>query len=189
MRVIGHVAGLAGIVLASACSPSGVKSSDSLVGATDLPSWRKLSGEMIQINRRGGPGQDHLLSYELGPDNSLTVTHSLQRVGVEIVLAKAQFRLQPDLAGRARTSLIRIRPAKLTGVESLTRPKGCGVTADASSEAGELVFIDGEERFGISTIPGEANCDTPQARLARQLLSQVLTSLPGTQIAAAFPNG
>ena len=188
MRVIDTLATLAALLFASACAQSSVKGPESLVRAKNLAPSRTLSAETIQINRRGGLRQEHLLSYELRPDNLLTVTHALQERGTDRTLARREFRLRPDLASEARASLARMRPPALRGVGSLTRPTGCAAIGDGLAEADELLFIDAKERFGISTIPQEFSCNTAQARLARELISQVLTSLPGSQVAADFAN-
>lgn len=173
------------MLLSSGCQQSAVKAPESLVGAKSLPTSSELVRETIQINRWGGPRLDHFLSYELRPDNSLTVTHSLRLPGGEKTLGKEAFHLAPDLANQLRTSLWRIRPQTLRGVEYDTLPTGCHVIMDAVPEAA-VAFIDVKERIGISSIPPEADCQTEQARQARLLLSQALKSLPASKVATDF---
>jgi len=148
---------------------------------------RKLSTEAIQINRRGGPLRDHMLTYDLSPSNSLTVAHTVDQLGGAKTLATATFHLTPEAANRVRTVLWRVRPERLTGIQNITLPTGCTVVVDASPQA-NVVFADAKQRLGISSIPSERVCDTPQARQARQLVSGVVAFFPGRSLAAEFPN-
>jgi len=102
------------------------------VGAKGLPSARERAAEEIQINRRGGQRDDHMLTYDLSPNNSLTVAHTVDQIGGAKTVAKATFRLTPEAANRVRASLGRVRPERLTGIQDITLPTGCTVVIDAS---------------------------------------------------------
>jgi hypothetical protein len=148
---------------------------------------RELAAEEIQINRRGGPRDDHMLTYDLSPSNSLTVSHTVDQLAGAKTFATATFRLSPEAANHVRTLLRRVRPDRLTGIQDNTLPTGCTVVIDASPHA-NVVFTDAKHRLGISSIPRERVCDTPAARQARELVARVLATLPGRNIAAQFPN-
>jgi hypothetical protein len=187
MRAAARVMWLTATLLMGACGRSPLAGPQSLVGAKSLPSARELSAEAVQINRRGGPREGHMLTYDLSPSNSLTVAHTVDELGGAKTLATATFHLTPEAANKLRTMLWRVRPERLTGIEGITLPTGCTIVIDASPQA-NVVFADAKQRLGISSIPREGDCDTPQARQARQLVSGVLASLPGRNLAAQFPN-
>jgi hypothetical protein len=187
MRTLAHHVAVAAMLLASGCDHAAIKASESLVGAKNPPSAAQLSRETIQINRWGGPRGDHFLSYELLPDNSLTVTHALRQPGGERTLARESFRLSANLGNEVRVSLARVRPETLRGIEYDTLPTGCPVIIDASPEV-VVVFIGAKQRIGVSPVPQEGNCNSPQARQARQLVSHVIGSLPANHVATGFPD-
>jgi hypothetical protein len=187
MKAVGCLICITATLLAGACERSSLAGSESLVGAKSPPSMQELSAETIQINRRGGPRNEHMLTYDLYPSNSLTVAHTVDELGGTKALATATFHLAPEAANQVRTLLWRVRPARLTGIEDITLPTGCTVVIDASPQA-NVVFADTKQRLGISSIPRERDCDTPQARQARQLVSIAVASLPGRNLAAQFPN-
>ena len=176
---------LTATLLTGACERSAA--SESLVGARALPSARELAAEEIQINRRGGPRDDHMLTYDFSPSNSLTVAHTVDQLGGAKTIATATFRLDPDAASQVRTLLWRLRPEHLTGIQDVALPTGCTVVIDASPQA-NVVFTDSKHRLGITSIPRESECDRPDARQARELVARVLASLPGRNLEAQFPN-
>jgi hypothetical protein len=186
MRAAARLMWLISTLLTGACDRSAMAGSESLVGAKSLPSARDLAGEEIQINRRGGPHDDHVLTYDLSPSNSLTVAHSVDQLGGEKTVATAAFQLTPEVANHVRTLLWRVRPERLTDIRDITLPTGCSVVVDASPQA-NVVFIGRKQRVGISSIPRERVCDTPQAKQARRLVSGVLGLLPGSSVPARFP--
>lgn len=187
MRAAARLMWLTAILLTGACHRSAVAGRESLVGAKSVPSERELAAEEIQINRRGGPRNDHMLIYDLSPTNSLRVAHTVDELSGAKIVAAATFRLTPQAANHVRTSLWRVRPDRLTGIQDITLPAGCTVVIDASPQA-NVVFADAKHRMGISSIPRERDCDTPEARHARVLVSGVLAYLPGRKLTAGFPN-
>jgi len=172
------------ILLTGACGR--FAASESLVGAKDLPSAIELAAEEIQISRRAGAGQAHMLTYDLSTSNSLTVAHTVDQLGGTKTVSRATFRLTPEAANKVRSLLWRVRPERLTGIQDITLPTGCTVVVDASPQA-NVVFADAKRRLGITSIPSEPNCETPNAEQARQLVARVLASLPGRNLAAQFP--
>ena len=187
MKAAARLLWLTPVLLTGACERSAVGASESLVGAKSLPSARQLAAEEIQINRRGGPRHDHMLTYDLSPTNSLTVAHTVDQLGGAKTVATATFHLTLEAANRVRTSLWRVRPERLTGIQDITLPSGCSVVIDASPQA-NVVFADAKHRLGISSIPRGSDCDTPDARQARELVSAVLDLLPAGKLAGQFPN-
>lgn len=182
---------IAASLLCVACQPQGAESTN-LVGADRLPPSAALSRETIQINRGYGPVGTGFLSYELHPDDSLTVTHSDKRR--DKVLGKESFRLASGNADAARRRLLRLRPAKLEGLDAHeARPSGC--ERQGPHDFGELAVIfvseDGgpgveDDRIGVFELPDPQSCSTPQAREARQLVRQVMDLFPPSKVAAGF---
>ena len=114
--------GLAVLLALEGCD----RSSDSIVGADNLPSAAELARETIQINRDSSVGrQVHYLTYELKPDNSLTITHALDGYQGDRVVGTESFQLPAERATTIRKVLTSFRPAKLQGVEYLVYPVGC----------------------------------------------------------------
>jgi hypothetical protein len=157
---------------------------ESLVGAKQLPSANQLTHETIQINRWGGPRRDHLLTYELRPDNSLTVTHTLQAVGGDQSLGRDAFKLPPDAADRMRATLSRVRPETLRGVEYVNYPVGCQPPIDSGDEV-TVAFIDTRDKIGIFSLPYV--CKEGDAAAARGAIATLMQSLPVSKVARAFP--
>ena len=125
-------------LLCVSCQRGAIERSESLVGADDLPISSVLSQEIIQLNRGfGAYSSGNFLSYELRPDNSLTVTHTFRPK--DEVRGVETFRLPAITAEHARRMLWRVRPAKLAGVESETRPMGC--QQQGPHDLGELAVV------------------------------------------------
>lgn len=188
---------LIGPLLAS-CDRPAIDPSHSLVGARELPNSRELSRETIQINRSFGVGyghvvNSHLLSYELRPDNSLSVTH--YENGVEkgqVERGSETFELPRDVANNARRAMWRMRPSPLKGVEYDIRPAGCPFRLHDSSEYALLFIKEGGETgtrndlLGFSVVPPPESCNNSTARSARALVRQVLADFPKSKVAASF---
>jgi len=164
----------------------------SLVGAERLPPDERLSLEAVQINRGYGDGSQGLLSWELRPDGSLSVTH--YGAGRGEAPATERFRLDAATAGRVRRLLRRVRPETLDGIDSHeARPSGCERRGPHDSGELAIVFIDEgrapgieDDRLGTFELPRPGSCDTAQAREARQLVRQVMDSLPKSEVASGF---
>jgi hypothetical protein len=148
-----------------------------LVGATDLPSSAELSLETIQINY--GAGSPDSLSYELSPNNTLTVTASIGRVGDKALERKATFALSSEHAWRARRMLWRLRPPTLEGAEYLTRLPGCDPKSVHDFGEAVVTFINEHNRsaknaqVGIVVLPNGGSCDTPGSKEARSVVRQI----------------
>lgn len=179
---------VAASLLGASCQPPGVEGSRSLVGADRLPSSGALSREVVQINRGYGDAGEEFLSYELRPDDTLTITRG--RRARHTVRGADRFRLAARIAGQARRRLWRVRPPTLEGLDAdEARPSGC--ERRGPHDFGELavIFIDEgrgpgveDDRLGTFELPRPASCDSPQAREARQLIRQVLESFPPSGI-------
>ena len=182
---------LAASLLCASCQPSD-RGSGSLVGADRLPSSSALSRETVQINRGYGDGSEGFLSYEVRPDDTLNVTHTVR--GREKVRGVETFRLASDVADQARSLLWRVRPAELEGVDAHeARPSGC--ERRGPHDFGELavIFVDEgggagieDDRVGTFELPRSDSCSTPQAREARRVVREVMDSFPPSKVAAQF---
>jgi hypothetical protein len=182
---------LTALVLAS-CNRPAITPSESLVGATRLPPARALSRELIQINRGLGEMSAGFLSYELRPDNTLTITLSDRGGYRERVRGTETFRIPPGPAAQVRRNLWRLRPQELEGVDVDIRPVGC---PSRPHDVGELAvaFIGKGPRpgveddpIGIFALPNAGSCATRQATEARRLLQSVIQSLPASKVAADY---
>ena len=190
---------IAGWLILASCDQSAIDPSESLVGATSFPTEVELARETIQINRGtadaySNPAGDHFLSYELRPDNSLTVIHSMQYIQSDEVRGKETFRLSSETANKARRLLWRIRPAPLPGIEYLTRPTGC--QRRGPHDFGEITVAffreedragTGDHEIGIFDLPRPQSCNNRPAIEARDLVRRVLESFPPSQVAAGYP--
>lgn len=175
--------------LCGSCEPASSEC-DSLVGATDLPSSAERSREIIQISY--GVGTPDSLSYELRPDNSLTVSVRLMRGGKE-ARREEKFQLLPQHGERTRALLSRLRPNPLLGIEYLTRPEGCkpqhvhdwGRVSVAFIAEGKSTTVQ-DDKVGITVVPDPESCGTPEARWARETVERVSRSFPPSRLTAAF---
>jgi hypothetical protein len=116
-------------------------------------------------HRRGGPRNNHLLTYDLSPNGRLVITHLVEDRSDDRVVARGAFRLAAGVADQARASLRRVRPEALTDIEDATLPSGCSFVCDASPQV-NVVSIDARQRIGISSIPRE-NAAIPRRRETR----------------------
>lgn len=183
------------MLLASACSEPAVDPSESLVGARELPSSRGLSREIVQLNRGYGQISEGFLSYELKPDDSVTVTHEDREE--RKVIGSETFRLEPNAAAQARRTLWRLRPARLEGqgmTRGEVRPEGCERQGPHDFGMIAVVFIDEgrgpsieDDRLGAFELPDADSCSSPAAVEARSLIAQLFRLLPPSRVAAAFP--
>jgi hypothetical protein len=185
MRIVAHHLWIVVLLLMGGCEQSEVKAPESLVGAKHLPSSSELSRETIQINRWGGLRRDHLLLYELRPDNSLIVTHFLQEPGGDRVLAQEAFTLAPDAAGLVRSTLSRVHPETLRGIEYVGYPAGCQPPIDSGDEVA-IAFIGERKKIGIFELPYA--CKDGNAASARSLIAAMMKALPTSKVASVFPH-
>ena len=190
MRPIIHLVGVVAALAVASCGQSSFDASESLVGTKRLPPVAELLRETIQINRDTQlAGQSHFLTFELRPDNSMSVTHTLDGYDGSDIVGKETFQLPPDVADRARKTLWRLRPGNLQGVEDLTYPTGCSPPIDSGMEVAVAFFgkspMQGD--IGIFALPYE--CKEGQAAVARGALGKMMQSLPASKVAAAFPPG
>lgn len=191
-RVAPSVSLVAASLLCASCQPPGAEGSRSLVGADRLPSSSALSREIVQINRGYGDNSEGFLSYELRPDDTLTVNHTDRARG--IVRGGDKFRLAAEIAGNARRQLWRLRPATLEDLNAQeARPLGCERRGPHDFGELALIFIDEgrapgieDDRLGTFELPRPDSCNTEQAREARQLIRQVMESFPPSKVAAGF---
>lgn len=117
MAVLATRTGLiVGLLLCVSCDGPAVQRSQSLVGAQGLPPRISLAEETIEITRTArslSPYGIRLLSYELAPDNRLTVSHITRGDQNDAVLGRETFQLSADQGEKMRGLLWRLRPAHL----------------------------------------------------------------------------
>ena len=189
MRVLARQSCLVASILVAACDNSAIDSRRSLVGAKKLPSREVLSGETIQISHVfSGPGAQRL-TFELRPNESLTVT--LAATDGKIQGAKQTFQLSSTIAAQARWKLWRIRPER-EGV-GWTAPSDCPAQAAnarpdltvvfLTERPGELTGIVPRATFGL---PPKSICNTKAAEEARNLVRSVVQSFPPSKLPAEF---
>jgi hypothetical protein len=166
-----------------------------LVGAKELPSAKTLVGETFYITRGGGPDGGHSLSYEWGPDDSITVTHDFSDgQGRSETRGTENLRIGSKSAAEARRLLSRVRPAKFEGVENYgTRPIGCERRGPHDFGEVTVAFIDErptgkteDARVGIFELPYRQSCNTRAAAEASKVIERVLQLLPKSEVAAEF---
>ena len=186
---------IATVLLVSACDKPAIDASQSLVRAKQLPAARTLSQEVIQINRGFGSPTASLLSYELRPDNNLTITltHRDDDTFKEMTDGKETFALSSNVASQARRDLWRLRPATLQGIETLVRPADCPPPPTDTFPVAAVAFIaEGpkpgveDDHLGVVDVPTQETCDTQQGREARDLIEKILRSFPQSKIASEF---
>lgn len=188
MRPITYLIGVVAALVAASCSQLSFDASESLVGAKRLPPVAELLRETIQINRDTEfDGHQHFLSFDLRPDNSLTVTHTLDGYEGNDIVGKETFRLQPEVADGVRKTLWRFRPGNLQGVEDLTYPVGCSPPIDSGMEVAVAFFGKSPMQGDIGIFALPYACKEGQAAVARSELGRVMRSLPTSKVAAAFP--
>lgn len=183
--------------LAGSCNDPGIEPSRSLVGASGVPSADALAREILYITRGGGDGARDILTHELRPDNSLTVTHTYfdgrGTPGVA-VRGKETLHVSPEVAAQVRQLFWRLRPARLEGQgleKDEVRPLGCerqgphdfGEVAVAFISEGDTPADDGSAVFEL---PPPESCNTPAAIESRKVVWQALALLPQSEVTAAF---
>ena len=180
----------------TSCDRPAIKPGDSLVGARELPSATALSREIIQINQGfRSMGTTGLLTYELRPENKLTITltHHDRVTLKEVTDGKESFQLTSDVASRVRRKLWRLRPETLRGIEWVTRPSDCPPPPTDTFPDASIAFIaEGpkpgieDDRLGLTDVPSSYTCKTKQGDEARTLTQRVLQSFPASKVAAEF---
>lgn len=186
---------LAAWLLAS-CDGPAIDPSESLVGAKSLPSARELSRETIQINPMSSAwtADAQRLSYELRPDNSLSVTLSHWDLGGrdEVIDGRETFHLSGSVASQARRLLWRVRPEPLQGIEWIIRPTGCP-PPPTDTFGDSVVFISGnpeagttDRKIGVFEVLPAQYCRESSANEARLVVKQVLQLFPKSKVAAEY---
>jgi hypothetical protein len=149
-----------------------------------------LYQETIYIEQGfGGEGYGkHRLTYELHPNDRLNVSYRIVSQGHD--LAATSFHLDSLQANRAREALWRVRPATTSQNwmnESGARPLDCEIRG--LHDLGEMVVVfisDNGDAGGSFELPVVESCDTTAAIQARQLLNQVISYFPRSDIASEF---
>ena len=182
------------LLLCTSCNDAAIEPSQSLVGATVLPSAKALSQETLYISRGGGPYGGDALTYEWRADGPLTITHTFSDSSArQTIKGRETFHVAREAAATARQLLWRVRPENLEGVEQDQRPIGC--ERRGPHDFGEVVvaFINEgskpgteDDKVGIFELPTAESCNTPAAAKAREVVWRALRLLPKSKVAAAF---
>jgi hypothetical protein len=151
--------------------------------------------ETVHIASGGGTDGGHSLTYELGPDDSVTITHDYSDgAGCSEVKGKETFAIPADQARQVRQLLWRVRPTVFEGVESYgSRSIGC--ERKGPHDFGELsVWFYEEARarktegreMGAFELPYPQSCDTAAAREARRVVRHALDLLPESRVVRGY---
>ncbi len=189
------VANVSVLLLCMSCGAPAIDPSTSLVGAKTLPSEAALSSEIIYIRLGGGPDGGHSLTYELRPDDSLSITHKFSdyRSAANTVKGQETFRMSRDSAMSVRRLFWRVRPEKLDFPDGEHRPMGC--TPIGSHDFGEVsIMFHAKGRtssiednpMGQFRLPYADGCKTPAAAEAREVVWRAIHLLPASKTAAAY---
>jgi hypothetical protein len=190
MRPLVHRSWLLTVLLAAACDGSPIDPSRSLVGAKKLPSAQMLARETIQIEREfGGPGAQRL-TFQLRPDDKLTII--LAAATDPQTQSKTQtFHLSSGIAEDARSNLWRVRPEQQGAGVNL--PSDCPPRSAANAPALTVVFtsptpnarFDNSHR-AVFGLPPQSVCNTEKAKEARNLIRSVIHSFPPSNLPAEY---
>ncbi|RIV83378.1 hypothetical protein [Aurantiacibacter zhengii] len=195
------ILGLVGALSVTACDDDDAAVSRSLVDAGFWQSKDVSADEAIEVfwNLGGGLNDEptHILSYQIGPGNTLKVAH-LERLGAtDRTIAEEVFQLPANVADNARTQLWRLRPRKLGSFDDpsmFVRPIGCEpISAHDVAELNVAFLNDNDtsqvtedDLMALFELPSRRSCDNDHARQARQLLSRVIEGLPKSRVTRDF---
>ena len=189
---------LALAVLCAACDIPAIEPGSSLVGANRIPSAAILSREVIYMAWDKDNSDGHLLSYELRPDDTLTIAHTTFGKGDALreTISEQTIRVSPKIAKRARAMIWRVRPPKMVGqIDEVApvRPVGCkpsgfhdfaelGVTFISKGKANNI----NDDRYGAFELPYLSSCNTSAAVQARKVVWEVIRVLPTNKVRSNF---
>jgi hypothetical protein len=174
---------VASALLLGACHKPSSQEFGSLVGVKKMPSGEALNHETILINLRYSPTTPRMLTYELRPDNTITITQSLSEPGGDKDISKEVLTLVPAKTARMRAYLWRLRPSKLADLSAITYPTDCHPPIDASSEL-TVAFVDPERNVGVFALP--YICKNGASAEARKVARAAIAVIPRTKTAEAF---
>ncbi|WP_350138293.1 hypothetical protein [Parasphingopyxis sp.] len=128
-----------------------------------------------------------MLTYEITPENELVITH--YHLGIEIdqeevVAGRERFQIEEPLAASIRRRLLRVRPSSLEGAEYEIWPLGCEYQLHAHVEV-SVAFATPEDDVGVFVLPRQ--CQGPVVNEARELIRNVLSELPQSEVVRNFP--
>jgi hypothetical protein len=191
-----HQALLASAILCGSCGDQGSRGTDSLVGATKLPSAEVLSRETLYITRGSNGGGGDRLAYELRPGDSLAITHTYfdPRTFKVEVRAKDAFRVRPEVTARFRRLMWRVRPERLGRIlDNEVRPLGCKRRGPHDFGEVSIAFINegaAETAKDLPTalfeLPWPDSCHTRAAKVARKAVREALGLLPKSRAVESF---
>lgn len=174
-----------------ACDRPAIPASESLVGARQLPSASELSKETIRFFYGEDQSLSRQLAYDLTPDGHWDLVIYDIKGGRELI--RKSFRLEADRVRSIRKKLWRLRPEKLDGLANLHDPSDCPPPPTDTAPEISVGFIDkgpkpdiSDDRIGVFTLPHKEICDTPRSTTARQIVDDVVSSLPGANLRAKF---
>lgn len=196
--MIRHFAFLATAALVcTSCKNSEVDSAESLVGAKTLASADMLSRETLYIRRGMTDWCCHYLSYELRPDDTLIVEHTISEDdGLTVTKDSETIKMASEIATKVRWLMRRVRPTELEGQgieENAVRPIGCerqgphdfGEVSVAFMHQDHAVNVQ-NAKFAVFELPYASSCETRVAKEAREVVSQALEMLPQSKPASSF---
>lgn len=183
---------LVSALLCSACNSPTREQSPNLVGATEFPSDKDISREIIFITRQKSPD---FLTYELRPNGVLILEHIYESPVDQAATTKGKATLQvsPKVAAQVRQLLLRVRPARLLGLDRDVRPTGCKPITDHDRGEMSVVFIDDrssksihDDKIGLFLLPSRYSCNNSASASARQVMANVFQLLPQDDVIVKF---
>jgi hypothetical protein len=179
-------------LLCASCDSPAIGPHDSLVGAKSLPPTSELRKETIGFYYGQDQSLTRQLSYELTPEGHWDIVIS-DRKDNGRELSRKSFPLEAGRADSFRRKLWRLRPEKLDGVQWTHRPSDCPKPPTDTIEEISVAFIQegpkpgvSDDKLGVFGLPHSHICNTPKSVLARRIIDEVVSSLPGANFRAQF---
>jgi hypothetical protein len=185
-------------VFCAGCDIPAIEPGSSLVGTNRIPSAAILSREVIYIAWDEDNSDDHLLSYELRPDDTLKIVHSRYGEGDALreTISERNVRVSPEIARRARAMIWRVRPAKMVDqVDEVApvRPVGCNPSGLHDVAELGVTFISkgniknsNDDRYGAFELPYSSSCNTSAAIQARKVVWDAIRMLSANKVNSSF---
>lgn len=185
-------------VLCAGCDIPAIEPGSSLVGTNRIPSAAILSREVIYMAWDEDNSDGYLLSYELRPDDTLTIVHSRYGEGdaLRVTISERTVRVSPEIARRARAMIWRVRPAKMVDqVDEVAPVRPVGCKHSGLHDVGELgvTFISkgnskniNDDRYGAFELPYTSSCNTSAAIQARKVIWGASRLLSANTVNSSF---
>lgn len=179
-------------LLCGACNSPTREQPPNLVGATEIPSNKDISREIIFITRQ--KSSDFLI-YDLRPNGVLILEHIYVSPidQAEITKGKVTLQVSPKSVAQVQQLLLSVRPARLLGLDREVRPSGCKPIYDHDRGEVSVAFIDDrrtksihDDKIGLFLLPSTYRCNNSAAASARQVMAKLFQLLPKDDVIVKF---